>query len=92
MELGLGLQADGPLGEVLVVLPGLRELGIVVLAGMRIVADQRLHRRQALAHAVPEDVGVGERRVEDDDHPLAGQRERRGADEKCGGEERRTGR
>jgi hypothetical protein len=72
MELGILVQPEGPLGEVLVGRPFGGELGIVVGAGERVVADQALHRGHLLADAVPEEVGLLSRRVESEDHPISG--------------------
>jgi hypothetical protein len=71
MKLGVLVQMKGPLGEVVVGLPGPREVRVVVDPGMRIVADQALHPGQRLADpGEPQHVGVHHRWVHDDDQPI----------------------
>jgi len=65
MPFRFGFEPEGPLGEILVVLPALGEPRIVELTGAAVVADQAVHRgvESEIAGRAPEEVGLGGERV-----------------------------
>jgi hypothetical protein len=73
VELGVLVQVEGPLGAILVVLPGSGELRVVVLAGDGVVAHEALQIGQALGDAgEPDQVRLDGGRAHRDDQPVGG--------------------